>query len=210
MEQLNFPAQGIPLQLLDRILKRPNRQVCNELPVDSLSIFRLALLIGRNHRHLQGRVMLLLPDRRQELNPFVFDLKDGNVRIGIGVTKFEAMRSADLDPLHFVGDRMMSVARQAIDAGPDQEMGANFLRRAEELIDIALTISNVDAARWIAQGCGGLPEVFQPADALLLLDRNPCQVDSLLERGCSLEFLTGPEFDRGQPEWQTFARHGQA
>src|SRR5947208_2705557 len=131
MEQLNFPAQGIPLQLLDRILKRPNRQVCNELPVDSLSIFRLALLIGMNHRHLQGRVMLLLPDRRQELNPFVFDLKDGNVRIGIGVTKFEAMRSADLDPLHFVGDRMMSVARQAIDAGPDQEMGANFLRRAE-------------------------------------------------------------------------------
>src|SRR5438874_13769519 len=78
MEQLNFPAQGIPLQLLDRILKRPNRQVCNELPVDSLSIFRLALLIGMNHRHLQGRVMLLLPDRRQELNPFVFDLKDGN------------------------------------------------------------------------------------------------------------------------------------
>src|SRR5437773_5556905 len=81
MEQLNFPAQGIPLQLLDRILKRPNRQVRNELPVDSLSIFRLALLIGMNHRHLQGRVMLLLPDRRQELNPFVFDLKDGKVVI---------------------------------------------------------------------------------------------------------------------------------
>src|SRR5947208_4128073 len=189
MEQLNFPAQGIPLQLLDRILKRPNRQVCNELPVDSLSIFRLALLTGMNHRHLQGRVMLLLPDRRQELNPFVFDLKDGNVRIGIGVTKFEAMRSADLDPLHFVGDRMMSVARQAIDAGPDQEMGANFLRRAEELIDIALTISNVDAARWIAQGCGGLPEVFQPADALLLLDRNPVRLTLFLSAAVPLNFL---------------------
>jgi hypothetical protein len=86
-------------------------------------------------------------------------------------------------------------------------MGADLLRRAEELVDIALTVSNVNAARRIAQSCTGLLEVFQPADALLLLDRNPRQVDSLLERRCSLEFFAGPEFDRGQSEWKTFAGH---
>jgi hypothetical protein len=61
-----------------------------------------------------------------------------------------------------------------------------------------------------AGSCTELLEVFQPADALLLLDRNPSQVDSLLERRCSLELLTGPKLDRGQPEWKTFACHGQA
>src|SRR5689334_12438222 len=102
---------------------------------------------------------------------------------------------------------MIPVSRQAIDAGPDQKMGANLLRRAEELIDIALTVSDVDAARRIAQDCTGLLEVLQPADALLLLDGNPRQVDSVLERRCSLEFLAGPELDRGQSKWKTFAGH---
>jgi hypothetical protein len=119
MEQLDFPTKGIPLQLLDRFLKRPNRQVCDELPVDSLSILRLALLIGMDHRQLQRRVMLLLPNGREELNPFILDFKDGNIRMGIGVTNLEAIRSADFDPLHFIGNRMISVSSQAIDAGSD-------------------------------------------------------------------------------------------
>ena len=120
------------------------------------------------------------------------------------------MRPADLDPLHFVGDRMISVSCQAIDTSSDQKMGANGLGRAEELIDIAFAITDVNAARRIAQRCRGLREVLQPADALFLLDRNSCQVHALLERCGSLEFLARPEFDRGQPEGKTFARHGQA
>jgi hypothetical protein len=209
VEHLDFPAQGIPLQLLDRLLVRANRQVRDELPVDSFSVVWLALLIGVDHGRLQRRVMLLLPNWREESNPFVFDLKNGNVGFRGGIPKLEPMRSADFDPLHFIGNRMVSVSGQAIDAGPDQEMSADLLRCAEKFIDIALAVANVNAARRIAQGCGGLLEVFQPADAFLLLDRNPRQVDSLLERRCSLEMLAGPEFDRGQAEWKTFARHGQ-
>ena len=54
------------------------------------------------------------------------------------------------------------------------------------------------------------PEVLQPADALLFSIGNPRQIDLFLERRGSLEFLAGPEFDRGQPERKTFARHCKA
>jgi hypothetical protein len=74
---------------------------------------------------------------------------------------------------------------QAIDAGSDQEMSSDLLARAEQLIDIALAIADMDASPWIAQKCRGLPEIFQPPNCFLLFDRNACRVDLPLERGGS-------------------------
>jgi hypothetical protein len=74
---------------------------------------------------------------------------------------------------------------QAIDAGSDQEMSSDLLARAEQLIDIALAIADMDASPWIVQQSRGLPEIFQPPSCFLLFDRNACRVDLPLERGGS-------------------------
>ena len=86
----------------------------------------------------------------------------------------------------------------------------SFLGQAEQLVDVALAVTDMDASSWIAEQRRGLPHVVQPPDALLLLDRNPRRIDLLLERGGPLELLPGPEFHRRQPERQTLGRHRQA
>ena len=55
-----------------------------------------------------------------------------------------------------------------------------------------------------------LAHVFQPADALLVLDRHPRRIDLLLERGAALELLPRPEFDGRQAQRQPFRRDRQA
>ena len=82
--------------------------------------------------------------------------------------------------------------------------------RAEKLVDVALAITDVNASPWVTEKLRGLLDIFQPPDALFLLDGNARRIDLLLERGGPFEFLPGPEFDGGQPEWQPFGRHCEA
>ena len=120
------------------------------------------------------------------------------------------MQPFDCDLFHFVGNRVVPVSGQAIDAGPNQEMRSDLLCRTEQFVYVALSVTDVDASPRIAQCRRGLPDVFQPPDALLLLDRNARWIDLLLERVGPLEFLPGPEFDCRQTKRQTFARYRQA
>lgn len=60
-------------------------------------------------------------------------------------------------------------------------MGSRFLCDAENLVDFAFPIPNVDASLRLIQERGGLLQVLQPADAFLLFDRNPGLIDLLLE-----------------------------
>ena len=46
---------------------------------------------------------------------------------------------------------MLSVTGETIDAGTYQEMRVGIVRRAKQLIDIAFTVSDVDAAIGIGQ-----------------------------------------------------------
>ena len=52
--------------------------------------------------------------------------------------------------------------------------------------------------------------VFQPANALLVLDRNPCRVNFLLEGSGAFELLAGPELDCGQTQGHALRRDRQA
>lgn len=99
------------------------------------------------------------------------------------------MQSFDRDLIHFISDRVIPVSGQAVNTGPDEEMRSDVLRRAKQLIDVALPIADVDTPRRIIEQLGGLPEVFQPPEALLLFDRHPRRVDLLLESSSALEFL---------------------
>src|SRR5262245_7228654 len=61
----------------------------------------------------------LFADRRQDANLAISDLKNRFVGIAIAVSDFDAMQSLDGDLIHFVGNRVISVPRQAVDTGPD-------------------------------------------------------------------------------------------
>lgn len=89
-------------------------------------------------------------------------------------------------------------------------MRAEIVSRAERLVDIALAIADMHKSPWIAEQRLRLAHIFQPADALLLLDGNPCRIDLLLERGGSLELRPRPELERRKAQRQAIQRDGQA
>ena len=122
----------------------------------------------------------------------------------------DPMQALDRDRSHLVGDRVPAIAGQAIDAGAHEEVGVRRLRRAEELVDVVLTVADVDQPRRIAEEGRGLTHVLQPADALLSLDWHAGRIDPALERVRALELGPGPKLDRRQPQRQPLCRHGQA
>src|SRR5688572_13016112 len=83
---------------------------------------------------------------------------------------------------------MIPISGQAVDTDPDQEMRSDFLGRAEELVDVALAITDVDASSCVTERLRGLRDIFQPTDALLLLYGSARRIDLLLERGRRVSF----------------------
>ena len=80
------------------------------------------------------------------------------------------MQPADVHVAHFVGNGVVTVSRQPVDTRSDQEVGAEFLGRAEELVNVALAIADMDASGRVVEQHGGLAQVLQPAEALFLFD----------------------------------------
>ena len=54
-------------------------------------------------------------------------------------------------------------------------MGADFLPRAKQFVNVALPVADMNAASGRAEEFSGALEIFQPADAFLLLNRNACR-----------------------------------
>ncbi|MET4754419.1 hypothetical protein [Bradyrhizobium sp. RT11b] len=65
------------------------------------------------------------------------------------------MPSFDGDFVHFVSDRVISIPGQTTNASPDHEMRSSFSSRVEQLIDIALAITDMGASSRIAQQLRG-------------------------------------------------------
>jgi hypothetical protein len=86
-------------------------------------------------------------------------------------------------------------------------MSPGIVGCAEQFVDIALAISDVDDSPWVSEQRRRLPQVFQPAIALLLLDRYTSGIDAALERIRAMELVPGPELDGGQPERKAIPRH---
>src|SRR5271156_2931434 len=92
-----------------------------------------------------------------------------------------------------MGNRMLAIPRKTIHASAHQEMRANCFCSAEELVNIALPVADVNAAFWIVQKGRRLLQVFQPADAFLLFNRHPRGIDFLLKSVAACEFASRPE-----------------
>src|SRR3954469_7025144 len=69
------------------------------------------------------------------------------------------------------------VSREAVDATPDQEVRPELPGEAEQLVDVALAVADMDASSGVAQRRGGLAHVVQPPHALLALDRDARRID---------------------------------
>lgn len=143
--------------------------------------------------------MFLFPDRRHDANLAISDLKNSFVGLSVAISDVDAMQPFDSDLIHFVGNRVIPVSGQAVDAGPDQEVRSGFPGRTEQLVYVALAVTDVDASPWIGQQRRGLLDVLQPPDALLLLDRNTRWINLLLERGGPLELLRVQNFIAASP-----------
>ena len=105
---------------------------------------------------------------------------------------------------------MGAIAGKPVDAAPDEEVSVQFPGQAEQLPDIALTAGDMNTARRVAQQFGGLAQVFQPAHALLALDRHARWIDPPPEGVRTLELLPGPELGRGHSQRQPVRRRRHA
>lgn len=79
-------------------------------------------------------------------------------------------------------------------------MSSDLLCCAEELVDVTLAITDMDALSRMIQQLRRLLEIFQPLEAFLFLDGNPGRIDLLFKRCRPLEFLAGPELNGRQPQ----------
>jgi hypothetical protein len=105
---------------------------------------------------------------------------------------------------------MLAISSHPINAAPDREMRAEFMGGAEQLVNVALAVADMDAPGRIIEQRSCLAHVLQPANALLLFDGYPRRIDLLLERSGSLELRPRPELYRREAKRQPLGRDGQA
>ena len=102
---------------------------------------------------------------------------------------------------------VVSSSLEPVDAGSDQEIRPRLTGKAEEFIDVALAVADMDASLRRANELRRKAKIVQPAHAFLLLDRHPRRIDLARQRLRALELFPGPEFRRGQPERQALHLH---
>ncbi len=78
-------------------------------------------------------------------------------------------------------------------------MRSNLLGGTKQFINVGLTITDMDALRWLLEKVRGLLEVLQPPNALLGFNGDPCRVDLAPKRSDPFEFLSGPHFTALSP-----------
>lgn len=76
------------------------------------------------------------------------------------VAYLERVQASQIRVLHFSDNRRRSLSRQAVDTGADQKMRVQFLRQAEQLIDVTLPVSDVNTPPRVAQQLCGLAQVL--------------------------------------------------
>jgi hypothetical protein len=88
---------------------------------------------------------------------------------------------------------MISVSRKPVDTGSQEEMCTSVVGRAEQFVDVALAVADVDDALWRCEQRRRLFQILQPAIAFLLLDGDAGGLDPAFQRVRAMEFVPGPE-----------------
>jgi len=91
------------------------------------------------------RILLLFADGRKNRDPAVFDLQDSFGQITLLVSNLQTMQPLDAHFLHLIRDRVFPVACKTIHAGSHQEMCPRRFCCTEQLVNIALTVTDMNA-----------------------------------------------------------------
>src|SRR4051812_45045294 len=130
-------------------------EVGDQLPVDRGSIGGCGTLPGLDHREPERGIALLLADGWQNANTAVLDFDSRDLDTALAVANLTLMHALDAHFIHLGSYRVMTITRTTVDAAPDDEVGAELLGRAEQLVDVALAITDMDApCRCTEQGHG--------------------------------------------------------
>ena len=189
MEDFDFPTHGVPIDLLDGLGAAAYWHIRDQFPLDRFSAFRRATLAGMDHCQVERRVSFLFADRRQHGDALEPDLQCGLGCLALVIAHFDVMKALDVGLLHLGCNRMAAVAGKPIDAGADEEVRAQIVREAEQFINVAFAITDMNATLRLTEAFDRLPEILKPANTFLLLDGNTGWVDLLFERGCPFELL---------------------
>ncbi len=147
-----------------------------------------------------------LPIGGQEVDPFKSDLKRDVADLVGAIADFNLVDPGAWHLIHLPRNRVVTIPRQAVNDGANQEVGAKVLAQAIEFVNIAFTISNVHTAIREAQKSNGLSQVIEPSNALLAFDGNTGRIYFPFELSRPFEFVSIPELHRcqgllGQPAW---------
>ena len=156
MKGFNPPSHAIPLQFFNGFATRTHGQVGDQFPVDFLPPVWCATFLCVDHGQQEFGVLLVFTDGRKHPDTAVFDFQNGFRPITFFITDLEAMQSLDVHFFHFRRNRMFPVSGQPIHAGAHQEMGAQRLGGAEKLVNLALSVTDMNAALRVVQKGGGL------------------------------------------------------
>ena len=158
MEDFDLPTSGIPFNLLDGVFARLDRQVGEDLHPIFFPYSSASSDLGMDDCQSQSWVSLLLANGRKDPDPAISVSREiGLFQITFVVYR-TSMRCSPFTEVTsiFVGNGMISISRQAIDAGSNHEMSSNLLSRAEQFIDVAFAVADMDAPSRIDEKFGGL------------------------------------------------------
>jgi hypothetical protein len=158
----------------------------------------------------QRRILPLFGDGRKDADAPIAEFKNGFADIAFLVAHFDAVQSLDFDLAHLVGNGVVAVTCKSVDACSQEEVSTGILSDREQLINVALTVTNMDETLRGGKQRRRLLHVFKPAITLFLLDGNAGWVDPTLQGIGSMKFVAGPELDGGQPERKPLLRDDQA
>lgn len=160
LADLNFPPQDVPSELFNSGPQEAHRQIGEQLPYYSLGVFHWPSFTGFNDRERQLGIRALfilwwMHDQRQKLDRQLglplFSLLSGDWQTIMALHRGLGQE---------LGDQRRTVAGDTIHTGANQKPSALFLREAEELINVAFPVPNVNAAPGFAHECGGLVEIL--------------------------------------------------
>jgi hypothetical protein len=175
VEHFDFPSQCILVQFLDRLPTGSNWQIGDQLPFNGFSARRSSPFECMNHCQRQRRITTLLADWRQHRYAAVSKFQHGLLNLTVLVSNHDSMEAFDTNLIHLVCDRVVSIPRESVDAGSNQEVCLQFMSEAKEFVNVTFTISDMNAALRFSKQRGRLPQILEPSIAFLLFDRNACR-----------------------------------
>jgi hypothetical protein len=104
------------------------------------------------------------------------------------------------------GDGLRSTIGQTVGARTYQKVCSQLLRRAEQIENIALLITDMHTTLRLSEQSGRGAQILQPTKTLLFFDRSAMSLSFCLP---VFECLAAPELDGGQTQRQTFQSYYQ-